>query len=121
MPVFKFISRLIDDEDPVIIMPFSGYANSEKVYAQARVLEDEGIVHSQSDSFIKNFYNSFKRFESDEIENALVKVSIDTKEISLRSDKEGYVYIDATHAIKRTDETITEWFPVTYKLIVDDS
>ena len=28
MPLFKFISRLIDDEDPVIVMPFGGYANA---------------------------------------------------------------------------------------------
>ncbi|QHI34950.1 hypothetical protein IMCC3317_02950 [Kordia antarctica] len=120
MSIFQFISRLIDDEDPVIIMPFGGYANSEKIYAQARVLEDEGITHSQEDSFIKNLYNSYKRFETDESENEIVKVSIDTEVIMLNSDKEGYVYLDANHAIKRNNKAVTEWLPVTYELIQDE-
>ncbi|WP_046756740.1 App1 family protein [Kordia jejudonensis] len=119
MPLFRFISRLIDDEDPVIVMPFGGYANDKTIHAQARVLEDEGITHSQEDSFIKNFYNSYKRFESDEIEDAHVKVTIQDITYNLVSDNEGYIYIDAPHNTARASLDETEWIPIKYELILD--
>ncbi|WP_430408293.1 App1 family protein [Kordia sp.] len=120
MPIFRFISRLIDDEDPVIVMPFGGYANTEKMFAQARVLEDEGITHSQEDSFIKNLYNSYKRFETDEVENALVKVTINGKVITLHSDNEGYIYIDTEYQTTHLENSRTNWIPITYQLFIDD-
>ncbi|EDP94933.1 phosphatase domain-containing protein [Kordia algicida OT-1] len=121
MPLFKFISRLIDDEDPVIVMPFGGYANRNKIYAQARVLEDEGIKHSEEDSAIKSLYNSYKRFETDEVENALVRVTINDKTIELTSDKEGYIHVDTDHTFEVNTTKNTHWLPITYELIIDDT
>ena len=116
MPVFNYISNLIDDPDPVIITPFGGYANDTMIHAQGRVLEDEGIEHSEEDSAIKNIWHSFKRFESDEKGNATVKVSWGDQERTLVSDAEGYVYLDEEHLQHFTHEE-TLWIPITYRLM----
>ncbi|UOB17589.1 App1 family protein [Abyssalbus ytuae] len=116
MAFFEYISRLIDDPDPVIVTPYGGYANEKSIHAQARVLEDEGIKHTEEDSVFKNLYNSYKRFESDEKEGATVKVSWGNKKTILTSDDEGYIYLDQTHHLDvKHQETL--WIPVTYELI----
>ncbi|MEL7148361.1 MAG: phosphatase domain-containing protein, partial [Bacteroidota bacterium] len=117
MPSFNFISRLIDNRDPVIIMPFGGYANQARLFTCARVLEDEGIRHHEDDHKLKNLWNSFKRFESDEIGGATVVVSWADKHVTLTTDKEGYVILDTAHGLD-----LTNWneptFLITYQLIV---
>lgn len=111
--MFQFLSRLIDDPDPVIIIPFGGYANNDKIFGQARVLEDEGITHEEDDGFLKNLYNSYKRFESDEKEGVVVTVTVNELKTSLTSDAEGYVYLDEAYNANLLDE---EWHPIHYSL-----
>lgn len=116
MPVFKYISKRLKWHDPVIVMPYGGYASDQVIHAQARVLEDEGIRHSEADSALRNLYNSFKRFESDEKKGMKVKVKWGDQEKILVSDKEGYVYLDETlDQPLNHDETL--WIPVTYQLM----
>lgn len=115
MSPYKFLSKLVDDKDPVIIMPYGGYMNDTHVYAQARVLEDEGIVHEEDDGAIKNIFNTFKRFESDEIENAHVEVSMANASKSFKSDDEGYVYADFQHGLT-VEKLKDEWQALKYDL-----
>jgi phosphatidate phosphatase APP1 len=117
--MFSYISQLIDDADPVIIIPFGGFANDKMLYAQARVLEDEGINENIENSFSKNIIRSFKRFETDEKPNVTVKASWQNNEKSLVSDKEGYVYVNTAHGLKLKHHK-TLWIPVTYSLIEND-
>ena len=63
--MIKYISHLIDDPDPVIIMPYGGFLNKDTIYGQARVLEDEGLEEVKGDSVISHIVRSFKRFETD--------------------------------------------------------
>lgn len=116
MPLFRYVSPITYKPDPVIIMPYGGYASDQMIHAQARVLEDEGIKHTEDDSFIKNIYNSFKRFESDELNDAKVKVSWGEKSTTLISDKEGYVYMDLPLEME-LNHTETLWIPLTYELM----
>lgn len=99
MSIFNFLSNLIDKPDPVIIMPSGGFANDETLTTQARVLEDEGIQHHEDDRKIKNLWNSYKRFESDEIGGATVRVSWVGKSELLITDDEGYIYLTKLHGI----------------------
>lgn len=117
MAPFQFISRLIDDEDPVIIMPFGGYASSTHIFAQARVLEDEGIEDEVDQGFIKNLYHSFKRFETDEKENASVRISSGEFSADVQSDEEGYVYVDHKHGLDFAQQPTTSWISLKYELI----
>ena len=116
--MFNYISQLIDDPDPVIIIPFGGFANDKKIYAQARVLEDEGIDTTIDNSFSKNIVRSFKRFETDEKANVSVKVTWQNKEIVLVSDREGYIYLNTNHGLDLKHKK-TIWIPITYALKED--
>lgn len=119
MPIFKYIFNLIDDPDPVVVTPYGGYANDHMIHTQARVLEDEGIKHTVEDSLIKNIYNSYKRFESDELHGAKVKVTWGQQSAMVISDKEGYVYLDQPHGLDLSHKE-TLWIPVTYELLQKD-
>lgn len=67
------------------------------IHTRARVLEDKDIKHTIEDSLVKNIYNSYKRFESDELHGAKVKVTWGKQSTILVSDKEGYIYLDQPH------------------------
>jgi phosphatidate phosphatase APP1 len=115
MPVFNYISNLLDDPDPVIIIPYGGYANEKTVHALARVLEDEGIKHTEEDSVVRNIWNSFKRFESDEKPGAEVQVITGGKKYALITDHEGYVSLSGPHQ-QDFEPNQTTWFPISYNL-----
>ncbi len=117
--MFKYIFQLIDDADPVIIIPFGGYANNKNLYAQARVLEDEGINENIENSFSKNIVRSFKRFETDEKPNVTVKAIWQGNEETMISDEEGYVYLNTKHRLKLNHHK-TLWIPITYTIFEND-
>lgn len=118
MPLFK--SRDTNKrKDPVIIMPYGGYANGSKLYAQARVLEDEGIIHSVKDSRLRNLYHAFKRFESDEVPGVPVRASWGTDEKVLVSDHEGYIHLEGSHAFKEVGQDIS-WLPLQFRLMQEN-
>ncbi|UII31207.1 DUF2183 domain-containing protein [Fulvivirga ulvae] len=118
MSASRYLSKFLKREDPVIIVPYGGYASDLMIHAQARVLEDEGIRQSEADSALKNLWNSFKRFESDEKKGMKVKVKWGDQEKLLVSDKEGYVYLDEALKQQYTHEE-TLWIPLTYELMQD--
>jgi len=91
------INRLVeklDSKDPLIILPYRGYANEKRIYLKGRVLEDENIFRGKTDSQIKNIINSLKRFETDEIPNANVRITCDSQSFECRTDEEGYFVLD---------------------------
>lgn len=113
---FKFASKYFNSTDPIIVMPFGGYANEKELFAQARVLEDEGIEENEEDSKIKTLWNSYKRFESDEKSDMVVSVSWEGSKVNLISDDEGYIYLENAHQFLDTLPD-TSWQPVTYRLL----
>jgi len=119
MALFNYISNLLDDPDPVIITPYGGYANEQTVHALARVLEDEGIQHTEEDSIAKTLWNSYKRFETDEKPGAKVRVSIGDQTHDLYSDYEGYVALSTQHRLQLNPRQAT-WFTVRYQLIQEN-
>ncbi|NNC70893.1 MAG: DUF2183 domain-containing protein, partial [Flavobacteriaceae bacterium] len=79
-----------------------------------------GIEHTEEDGFVKNIYNSFKRFETDEVENALVKVELGSYTWQFRTDKEGYVYVDEAVNLPVNTSDKIDWIPLHFKLLMDD-
>jgi len=77
--------------DPIMILPFRGFGTREKLYLKGRVLEDKGITSPEDkDSIWDNLVNMYKRFESDEIPYARVRVDFQNTEQILETDEEGY-------------------------------
>ncbi|XLS27417.1 App1 family protein [Flavobacteriaceae bacterium M23B6Z8] len=101
---------------PSIIMPFGGYANESKLFATARVLKDKNIRPKDHDHWLKNLYLSYKRFESDEIPGAQVRIRWQDQTYTTVSDHEGYVHVELTHHLA-PDVLKQKKISITYELL----
>ena len=81
--------------DPLMIMPFRGYASPERFFLKGRVLEDEGITQGKGRNKIHNLMDSQRRFESDEIAGATISIRLANNEYEVVTDKEGYFTLNA--------------------------
>ena len=88
--IAKGVLEIFDSEDPIIILPYRGYANQDHFFIMGRVLENENIFHGKTQSEIRNIINSFKRFETDEIAGAKIQIQIQGQSFTTESDDEGY-------------------------------
>lgn len=115
----KGINRFVenfDSEDPLMVLPYRGYANSAKVYLKGRVLEDENIFRGKTDSQVQNIINSFKRFETDEIPNADVRITCNNQSFECQTDAEGYFALDANWEAPGKSQT-NSWLDVSVELL----
>jgi phosphatidate phosphatase APP1 len=91
---FRFRKRL-GLTDPLQIVTYRGYGTPQRLYVKGRVLEDKKIVKgSQNDSILNNVLNMYRRFESDEIPGATLKVNFAGREQVVTTDEEGYFVIN---------------------------
>ena len=76
---------------PLQIVPYRSYGTPERLYVKGRVLADKGITGAEEDHTIwHNLWNMYKRFDSDEVPNAVIGVTFDKKEHEIVTDEEGY-------------------------------
>ncbi len=97
-------------KDPIFIEPYRGYASSQQIYLRGRVLEDEGWTIHNRKNFWSNFRDQFKRFESDEIPNVPLKVSVQNQIFRTITDSEGYFLLEENVVLP--DEKGESWHPV---------
>jgi len=91
---FDNIDDLFDSDDPLMIMPYRGYANDDRFFLKGRVLENEGIFNKAGQSDLKNLIDSYKRFETDEVPFAKVRLSVHGQVYTSTTDDEGYFIFD---------------------------
>lgn len=114
---FQYFSKLLSNNDPVIVLPYGGYITDSKIIANARVVEDKGVRKKANDGLIKNIINSYKRFETDEIKGAKVIATIGDRIIEVHSDSEGYITLQHPHYQNFAKEEATKWIPCHYQLL----
>ena len=100
--------------DKVIVQLYRGYRSTEKLFVQGRVLEDEQIIVHKDDRRLKNIRNAIRRFESDEVVGAKVKIKYLGEHFELYSDDEGYLELYRDIQLKATDDP---WEPVTAQIL----
>ncbi|RYZ46802.1 MAG: DUF2183 domain-containing protein, partial [Chitinophagaceae bacterium] len=89
------LTRRLGLNDPVQILPYRTYGTPRRVYIKGRVLEDKGITSAgDKDTVLNNLLNMYKRFESDEVPGAALKVTLPGEEHTVKTDKEGYFVLD---------------------------
>lgn len=108
---------VFDSKDPLIILPYRGYGNAERVFLKGRVLEDENIFQGKSESEIRNLIDSFKRFETDEMPNAKVKMRINNQEFEAVTDEEGYFTIDEKWQTAPQKDATNRWINANLELL----
>lgn len=80
-----------DRDDPLQILPYRGFGTPSRFLIQGRVLQDEPVgTAGENDTIWQNLGNTWKRFESDEVPHARVRVGGQGWERELTADDEGY-------------------------------
>jgi len=105
-----------DSKEPLIILPYRGYANSKQIYLKGRVLEDENIFKGKTDSQIQNIINSYKRLETDEIPNADVRITCAKQSFECKTDEEGFFVLDRKWKAPAKKNT-NNWLDVKVELL----
>ena len=90
----------MNSDHPYIIQPYLGFGNQSKYLIKGRVLENDGVIETLSDSKLKNLFETFKRIETDEIPGAKVKFDFLNSTTNVVADKEGYFEIVTDHFSK---------------------
>ncbi|RYZ55851.1 MAG: DUF2183 domain-containing protein [Sphingobacteriales bacterium] len=81
--------------DPVQIVPYRTYGNLDRLYLKGRVLEDKKIAQAaDKDTILNNLINMYKRFESDEVKEAVIHAVFEGKHLEMKTDREGYFHMD---------------------------
>ena len=109
------VYRKINPRDPIMVQIYRGYASGEHLYLKGRVLEDENLSNNENSRFFRNAIDTIKRFESDEIPNARIKLNIGEHQLECEADREGYFTIKRPW---KTDPPATdeEWVPISAEL-----
>lgn len=116
--VSDFVKETLENESPVIIQPYRGYANESKLWLKGRVLEDENIFQGKSESQIRNLIDNFKRFETDELAHGQVNIDIQGKKHITTTNEEGFFTVDAPFKVERQENP--QWLRKTIELVNSD-
>ncbi|QMU28391.1 App1 family protein [Adhaeribacter radiodurans] len=101
---------------PIQIVPYRSYGTQNRLYIKGRVLENKGIAQAgDKDTVLNNLLNMYKRFESDEVINARLKIEFQGKEHEIVSDREGYFVINIEPSETLHLDKI--WHPIEVKLL----
>lgn len=109
------IKGFLGTTDPIMIQIYRGYASGERMFLKGRVLEDENLANSKNSRFFRIAIDSFKRFESDEIPNAALRLTIGDHQLECETDREGYFTVKRPWRTT-PPATTEEWVPVAAEL-----
>ena len=77
--------------EPFEIIAYRGYGNGTRAHIYGRVIEKRGIGSStDSDSILRNLYNTYRRADSDPLPFASVKIEYADKSFEMKADDEGF-------------------------------
>lgn len=112
---FQFNKKL-GLNDPIQIVTYRTYGTARRVYIKGRVLEDKKIASaSDKDTVLNNLLNMYKRFESDEVPGALLKVTLPDEAHEVTTDNEGYFVLSLTPITPIINEQL--WHPIPLELL----
>ncbi len=88
--IIRRIADIFDNSDPLIAIPYRGFANEVSFFLKGRVLENEGLFEGETDSKLRNLADMLKRFESDEVAGVRLSVNLNGTAHEVLTDEEGY-------------------------------
>ncbi|WP_439882370.1 App1 family protein [Pontibacter sp. MBLB2868] len=112
---FKLKSKL-GLNNPLQIVTYRSYGTPTRLYVKGRVLVDKGIRQSEeTDTTWENLLNMYRRFESDEIPNARVQLTLQGEKHEITTDVEGYFVLNLEPRTPLELEDI--WHTIQVKLV----
>ena len=89
------LRKRLSSDDPLQIVTYRSYGTLNRLYVKGRVLKDKGIRKAtDKDNVWNNLLSMYKRFESDEVPGASLRVTFQEKTFNTRTDHEGYFVIN---------------------------
>lgn len=108
------LRKRLGSDDPLQIVTYRSYGTVNRLYVKGRVLEDKAIRKpTDKDTIWNNILSMYKRFESDEVPHARLKVDFQGRTHFAITDNEGYFTIDLV-----TEEPVA-WNNMWYELEVE--
>lgn len=91
----EIVDRLGWGQDkPVAVANYIGFGREDYLFLTGRVLRDRGIRRGERDGLLENVVNNFKRFNSREVNGALVKITWGHHTFERTTDSEGYFHVE---------------------------
>jgi len=85
------LKRRFKSDDPLQIVTYRSYGTLNRFYVKGRVLKDKSIGRAtDKDTIWNNLFSMYKRFESDEVPHATLKIIFQEKEHYVTTNEEGY-------------------------------
>lgn len=111
--MFSFRKRL-NTGDPLQIVTYRSYGTVNRLYVKGRILKDKAIRKStDKDTVWNNLLSMYKRFESDEVPNARLKIDFEGSPQYVTTDGEGYFTVNFF------TETALPWNNMWYEVDVE--
>lgn len=102
--------------EPYQIIPYFGYGSTELVTLKGRVLEDNGLrAAGDNDTVWRNLLNTYRRFASDEVPGARVRVEFAGHVQEVVANDEGYFECSFVPPAEFTRTAL--WHPVELTLL----
>lgn len=106
-------------KDPLQIISFLSYGTKNHFYTRGRALEDE-TINLEDKSLWSLILNTWKRFETDEIKNTKLKITLpNAKVFYVTTDRDGYYKFDEN--LEQLDVLINEQGWLNFELAYDTS
>lgn len=110
------LNKKLGWNDPVQIVPYRTYGTARHLYIKGRVMEDKKLAAAgDKDTVLNNLLNMYKRFESDEVPGARLKVHLHDEAHEVETDKEGYFVLSLTPTTPVINEHL--WHPIPLQLL----
>ncbi|GAB4376650.1 MAG: DUF2183 domain-containing protein [Elainellaceae cyanobacterium] len=110
------ITHSLGIQDPINVLPYRGYGTPERLYLKGRVLRDEGIkLREQHAPLWKNLWSMYKRFETDEVVHAHLRVSLGNFQQEIETDDEGFFEVTIQPQPAIDDDRL--WQPIDLELL----
>lgn len=107
--------KRMNADDLLQIVTYRTYGTSTRLYLKGRVLKDKGIVKpTDKDTVLKNLISMYKRFTTDEVANARLKVRFRGHEHFVLTDDEGYFVLELTSNELTLDDL---WYTIDVELV----
>jgi phosphatidate phosphatase APP1 len=89
--LFFHLRKRLGSDKPLQIVPFRSYGTVNRLYIKGRVLQDNPVKKStDKDSVWNNLLNMYRRFESDEVRDARLKITFQGRDHFVLTNDEGY-------------------------------
>lgn len=110
------LRKRLNADDPLQIVTYRSYGTLNRLYVKGRVLKDKGIRSAtDKDTIWNNLLSMYKRFESDEVPGAQLKVIFQDTPHFVTTDHEGYFTLNLFTEVPITWNDM--WHEVSIELV----